>query len=280
MVTVRVLGSYGTESVEAMLRQMFDAEEKSIAFVEDPEAVPDVMIVTAMLAYPNCFGNSYLKLQDSMLEQMDKVLENGGRAVVNSVYRFLCLRERNHPNFVEFEAEKDPIQTLRPGTRAQEAALAAKLAAQPYLKEETIDRVIEKFQGIPGHFYLVAERKGVWYFDNSTASILSHTAMSLLTFEDPITLITGGDMDPEHPFPFGGIALMVVSYVDNVILYGNSADELENQAIQALKPRKSHTFIFWAESMEEAVAMAAEETQEGTACLFSPSVQAEEGEGA
>ncbi len=246
MVTVRVLGSYGTESAEAMLRQMFDAEEKSIAFVEDPEAVPDVMIVTAMLAYPNCFGNSYLKLQDSMLEQMDKVLENGGRAVVNSVYRFLCLRERNHPNFVEFEAEKDPIQTLRPGTRAQEAALAAKLAAQPY----------------------------------SAASILSHTAMSLLPFEGPITLITGGDMDPEHPFPFGGIALMVVSYVDNVILYGNSADELENQVIQALKPRKSHTFIFWAESMEEAVAMAAEEIQEGTACLFSPSVQSEEGEGA
>ena len=232
MVTVRVLGSYGTESVEAMLRQMFDAEEKSIAFVEDPEAVPDVMIVTAM--------------QESMLEQMDKVLENGGRAVVNSVYRFLCLRERNHPNFVEFEAEKDPIQTLRPGTRAQEAALAAKLAAQPY----------------------------------SAASIPSHTTMSLLPFEDPITLITGGDMDPEHPFPFGGIALMVVSYVDNVILYGNSADELENQVVQALKPRKSHTFIFWAESMEEAVAMAAEETQEGTACLFSPSVQAEEGEGA
>lgn len=59
-------------------------------------------------------------------------------------------------------------------------------------------------------------------------------------------------MDPEHPFPFGGIALMVVSYVDNVILYGNSADELENPVIQALKPRKSHTFIFWAESMEEA----------------------------
>lgn len=199
MVTVRVLGSYGTESVEAMLRQMFDAEEKSIAFVEDPEAVPDVMIVTAMLAYPNCFGNSYPKLQDSMLEQMDKVLENGGRAVANSVYRFLCLRERNHPNFVEFEAEKDPIQTLRPGTRAQEAALAAKLAAQPYLKEETIDRVIEKFQGIPGHFYLVAERKGVWYFNNSAASILSHTAMSLLPFEDPITLITGGRYGPGAP---------------------------------------------------------------------------------
>ena len=177
MVTVRVLGSYGTESVEAVLRQMFDAEEKSIAIVEYPEDVPDVMIVTAMLAYPNCFGNSYLKLQDSMLEQMDKVLENGGRAVVNSVYRFLCLRERNHPNFVEFEAEKDPIQTLRPGTRAQEAALAAKLAAQPY----------------------------------SAASILSHTAMSLLPFEDPITLITGGRYGPGAPVsvrrhcPYGGL---------------------------------------------------------------------------
>lgn len=237
------------------------------------------MVVTAVLAYPNCFGNDYLKFKAEMVRQMDRVLAKGGRAVVNSIYRFLFMDEREDENFIEFEFGKDAIETLLPGQRAEEIALAAKLAASPYIPAQIIDTCVRQFQGVPGYFYLVAERGGVWYLDNSSASIPSHTAMALLPFEDPITLITGGDMDPARPFPLGGIALMIVSYVDNAILYGDSADALEAQIVQALKPRKHHTFILRAGSIEEAVELAAAETPENTACLFSPAVQAQAGEG-
>lgn len=273
MLSIKVRGSFGTHSCRALLWQLFDGNVDLT-----PHGVPDILVVTNLLAYPSRTSNSYLEEQEKMLQEIDEVLDSEGTVVFNHAYRFLCLREREHPNFHEFQAIHAP-EYLLPGNRAGEVYAAAACAAEGRVPDTRIETVMRQFRGAAGHFELVTERNGVRYFNNACSSIPSNAVMSLMPFTDRITMITGGDSGGTCSYPFSGLALMIVSYVETLILYGDTADAIEYQVREKLKRRTTKLFILRAESIEEAAVLARAETPSGTSVLFSPAIGGKQEDG-
>ena len=143
---------------------------------------------------------------------------------------------------------------------AMAAYLAASLAA--LASEADVEKVaagLQTFRPLPHRLQTVARSNGITWVDDSKASNPDAVLKALETFTEPIILIAGGRSKRTD---FRALAAAASEHAKLVILIGESARE-----IGALI---EHGPIVFAESIEQAVAAAAEAAVSGDVVLLSP----------
>jgi UDP-N-acetylmuramoylalanine--D-glutamate ligase len=122
-------------------------------------------------------------------------------------------------------------------------------------------RAMREFKGLPHRVELVAEARGVRFYDDSKGTNVGATVAALEGFRDPVVLIAGGDGKGQD---FSPLAPAVQSRARAVVLLGRDAPALAAALAQ------TGVAVSRAKTLEEAVAAAYALAQPGDAVLLSP----------
>ncbi len=159
-----------------------------------------------------------------------------------------------------------------PGAHNVENVLAASLAASlAGATTEAIGAAVRAFRGVPHRIQLVAERRGVRYYDDSIATAPSRAMAALLSFAEPILLVAGGK---NKQVPWDDIAAEIARRVRVVAVLGVSAPEIldaiaaARASVPAVEQRIER--VERVATMEDAVALLAAEARPGEVVLLSP----------
>lgn len=120
-------------------------------------------------------------------------------------------------------------------------------------------RAVEGFRGLPHRMELVRELNGVCWYEDSKATNVGSVEKALASFYE-ITLIAGGK---DKGGSYAPLAELVKERVRHMILIGEAKDRIAAELGSFADTRK-------AETLEEAVGMAAVLTEPGGVVLFSP----------
>jgi UDP-N-acetylmuramoylalanine--D-glutamate ligase len=141
---------------------------------------------------------------------------------------------------------------LANGLAAATAALALGVEA------EECRGVLRDFRGLPHRIQLVGHIGGVPYFDDSKATTPASVVTALRAFDSAVLIAGGKNKGLDL-----GVLTEAADHVRSVVAIGAAADEVI-AAFDGVRPVRR------AASMDEAVAIAAEEALEGDAVLLSP----------
>ena len=144
---------------------------------------------------------------------------------------------------------------------AMNAMAAHALGTAIGLPGDAMARAIREFRGLPHRVQLVAEARGVRFYDDSKGTNVGASVAALEGFTQPVVLIAGGDGKGQD---FSPLAPAVKAKARAVVLIGRDAD-----AIAAVLSATSVT-LQRAASMDEAVRAAHALAKPGDAVLLSP----------
>jgi UDP-N-acetylmuramoylalanine--D-glutamate ligase len=122
---------------------------------------------------------------------------------------------------------------------------------------------VEEFRGVPHRLELVRELHGVRWYNDSIATAPERTMAAIRSFEEPIVLLLGGR---DKDLPWGGLAGLVRQRVKHVVLFGEAAGKIR----KALSESGADSATSLCETLEQAVARAAELAESGDVVLLSP----------
>jgi UDP-N-acetylmuramoylalanine--D-glutamate ligase len=149
-----------------------------------------------------------------------------------------------------------------PGLHNVANALAAHaLGSAIGLPAEPMARAIREFRGLPHRVQLVAEARGVRFYDDSKGTNVGAAVAALEGFTTPVVLIAGGDGKGQD---FAPLARAAAARARAVVLIGRDAPGIATALAHA--GVATHP----AESMEAAVRKAFSVAREGDAVLLSP----------
>ncbi|MEK7070495.1 MAG: UDP-N-acetylmuramoyl-L-alanine--D-glutamate ligase [Patescibacteria group bacterium] len=142
----------------------------------------------------------------------------------------------------------------------ENAAMAATVALHLGAKPETVRKSLGSFPGNEFRLQPLGQKKGVRYFNDSSANNPLGTTAALQSFHDPIVLITGGKDKGINYKPLA----QAINRADirAVILIGEVKKKLKRWIT---KP-----YVVNARSLEEAVSLAQKKAQKNDVILFSP----------
>jgi UDP-N-acetylmuramoylalanine--D-glutamate ligase len=126
---------------------------------------------------------------------------------------------------------------------------------------EPLAQALREFKGLPHRVELVAESRGVRYFDDSKGTNVGATVAALEGFRTPVVLIAGGDGKGQD---FSPLAAAVRACARAVVLIGRDAPAIEAALAS------TGVAVQRAATMEAAVAAASALAQAGDAVLLSP----------
>ena len=138
----------------------------------------------------------------------------------------------------------------------QLAAAAVAMAGGAHL--EGVRTAMRAWTGLPHRMVLVAEHRGIRYYDDSKATT-PHAVCAAVRSAKPVVLIAGGRNKGLDLGPLAGVA----DGVRSVVAIGEAAAEVEEVFSR-------HCPVVVAESMDEALGQAAELARGGDAVLLSP----------
>ena len=143
-------------------------------------------------------------------------------------------------------------------------ALANAAGAQaPALAE-----VATRFAGVAHRLQLVRERQGVRYYDDSIATAPERLIAALRSFDEPIILLCGGR---DKHLPWQEAARLIAERAAHVVLFGEMADLVESQiSVVRSQGQEVRCLLHRAETLEQAVQVAASVSQPGDVVLLSP----------
>jgi UDP-N-acetylmuramoylalanine--D-glutamate ligase len=149
-----------------------------------------------------------------------------------------------------------------PGRHNLDNALAAAAVGRiAGLSDETIDNAIAAFKGVEHRLELVGEWGGVRWYNDSKATNPDAGRVAVTSFpKTHVVLIAGGY---GSGFELAEWVRDVHEHAAAVVLMGKSADLLEQEL-------RGHPNVRRAQSLEEAVGIAAELAQPGGVVLLSP----------
>lgn len=154
-------------------------------------------------------------------------------------------------------------ELLVPGRHNLSNALAAlAIGSAMGMPEEDMLFALKGFKGLPHRTQFVAEHAGVRWYNDSKGTNIGACIAALQGFagSGKTVLIAGGDSKDAD---FSPLAPVVNEFARSVILIGRDAPHIE----QALEGTAS---LLHAESMEQAVELAAGQAQAGDQVLLSP----------
>lgn len=123
---------------------------------------------------------------------------------------------------------------------------------------------IANFKTLPHRLEFIKKIDGVDYYDNSIATIPMATVEAVEALKKVNTLIIGG-MDRGIDYD-SFIEFLNNSNIDNIICMPKTGYDIADALIKKNTTKK----IFKAETLEEAVKIAKENTKKNTICLLSP----------
>jgi UDP-N-acetylmuramoylalanine--D-glutamate ligase len=198
----------------------------------------------------------YVDLKARAIEHADFAVLNGQDPIVRQ------LASRAHGDLVWFDEHQPRPPMPLPGRHNMENALAAAAIGRiAGLSDEAINEAIRGFKGVEHRLELVGEWAGVRWYNDSKATNPDAGRVALGAFPGaPVILIAGGYG--------GGFELKrwvadVLAHTEAVILIGASADELAREL-------HDHPKVIRAETLDEAVAIAAGLARRGGVVLLSP----------
>ncbi len=165
----------------------------------------------------------------------------------------------------------EPVLSTRdiliPGVHNIENYMAAILAVQGLVSDETIRSVAQNFGGVEHRIELVRVKDGVRFYNDSIASSPTRTIAGLRSFSEKVMLIAGGY---DKHIPYDVLGPEICQHVKRLYLNGATAhlirqavEKAENYAPDALE-------IIDCADFETAVRAAAADAKEGDVVLMSP----------
>lgn len=149
-----------------------------------------------------------------------------------------------------------------PGRHNLENALAASLAAWLMgAKPEGIRRGLEAFQPVAHRMQPVASVEGVEYINNSMCTNPAALLASLLSYDEPVVLISGGK---NKNLDFSRVGPQIGQKAKAIVLIGTAADEIA-EAIG-----EEGATVVKASTLEEAVRQAASFAFPGDVVMLAP----------
>lgn len=124
---------------------------------------------------------------------------------------------------------------------------------------------VEEFRGVPHRLELVRELNGVSWYNDSIATAPERAAAGVHAFTEPIVLMLGGR---DKNLPWGELAKLIHERVDHVVLFGEAGEMIE-KAITAFSGVGT-VDLRRAQSLKEAITLAAEVASAGDVVLLSP----------
>jgi UDP-N-acetylmuramoylalanine--D-glutamate ligase len=172
------------------------------------------------------------------------------------------LASRTEARVVWFDQHHPPPPMPLPGRHNLENALAAAAVGRiAGLSDEAIESAIRSFKGVEHRLEFVGQWGGVCWYNDSKATNPDAGRVALTAFPgQDVVLIAGGY---GSGFELGAWVSDVMANVAAVVLIGQSADLLANEL-------KDHLNVVKAESLEEAVEIAARLSRDGGVVLLSP----------
>ena len=156
---------------------------------------------------------------------------------------------------------------ILPGHHNVENYMAAIAATYPIVGADPIRRLARTFGGVEHRMELVAEKKGVKYYNSSIDSSPTRTAAALSSFREKVIVILGGY---DKHIPFEPLAKPLCEHCKLAVLTGATAGKIrravENSEEYAAEPFEMVT----VEGFDNAVAEAANRAEKGDVVVLSP----------
>ncbi len=172
------------------------------------------------------------------------------------------------------EREVLPLADIRlPGWHNVENYMAALLAVDGLVCDETVRRVAREFAGVEHRIEFVRELHGVRYYNDSIATSPTRTIAGLRAFPHKVVLIAGGY---DKHIPFAPLAPEVVEHVKTLILCGATADAIERAVVEseAYETAAERPRILRCKDLREAVDAAYFCAESGDVVTLSPACAA------
>jgi UDP-N-acetylmuramoylalanine--D-glutamate ligase len=156
---------------------------------------------------------------------------------------------------------------LIPGVHNIENYMAAILAVEGLVDDDTIRHVARTFGGVEHRIELVRIKNGVRFYNDSIASSPSRTIAGLRSFREKVILIAGGY---DKHIPYDVMGPEVCAHVKKLFLGGATGPQIRAAVENAPEYVPGCPEITDCENFEAAVRAAAAAAEEGDVVLMSP----------
>ena len=156
---------------------------------------------------------------------------------------------------------------LLPGEHNVENYMAAILAVEGLVEDDTVCHVAKTFGGVEHRIELVRIRDGVRFYNDSIASSPSRTMAGLRSFPEKVLLIAGGY---DKHIPYDVLGPEICRHVKTVFLNGATAKQIRAAVEQAPGYTPGAPEIVDCADFTDAVKKAASSAKPGVVVLMSP----------
>ena len=160
---------------------------------------------------------------------------------------------------------------LIPGEHNVENYMAAILAVEGLVEDETVRHVAKTFGGVEHRIELVRVKDGVRFYNDSIASSPSRTMAGLRSFSEKVMLIAGGY---DKHIPFDVLGPEVLEHVKTVFLNGATADKIRSAIENTPGYTPGNPELVDCTDFTDAVQKAVAAAKSGDIVLMSPACAA------
>lgn len=132
-------------------------------------------------------------------------------------------------------------------------------------KLDAMLEAVEEFRGVPHRLEFVRELNGVRWYNDSIATAPERSMAAIHAFDEPIVLMLGGR---DKNLPWGELAKLIHERVDHLVVFGE-AGEMIRKIVASVGGERS-VDVRRAESLKQAVTLAADVASAGDVVLLSP----------
>lgn len=154
-----------------------------------------------------------------------------------------------------------------PGEHNVENYMAAILAVEGLVRDETIRLVAKSFGGVEHRIELVRIKDGVKFYNDSIASSPSRTIAGLNSFSQKVLLIAGGY---DKHIPYDVLGPVICKHVKKLFVNGATAGQIRAAVESAPEYKKNCPEIIDCSDFTAAVYAAANAAQAEDVVLMSP----------
>ncbi len=165
------------------------------------------------------------------------------------------------------EAVLDTRDIVIPGVHNIENYMAAILAVQGLVDDETIRKVAREFGGVEHRIELVRIKDGVKFYNDSIASSPSRTIAGLNSFGEKVLLIAGGY---DKNIPYDVLGPVICSHVKRLYVNGATAGHIRRAVENAPAYTPGNPEIIDCGDFTTATLRAAADARPGDVVLMSP----------
>ena len=156
---------------------------------------------------------------------------------------------------------------LLPGVHNIENYMAAILAVEGLVEDDTVRQVARTFGGVEHRIELVRVKDGVRFYNDSIASSPSRTIAGLRSFPEKVLLIAGGY---DKHIPYDVLGPEICTHVKKLFLGGATGEKIREAVEKAPEYKVGYPEIVSCVDFTSAVYAAAAAAEAGDVVLMSP----------